>query len=236
MDSAKVLRVEALSKSFFGNPVLDSVDFDLEYGEVLGLVGENGAGKSTLIKIITGVYRPDRGTIYIDGQPKAINDVATARKLGISVVFQELSLAPNLTVAENIFVGRLPSNSLGMMQRPALFGVTRELIERFRVPIRPDDVVGNLSIGNRQIVEILKAVALKPKLLILDEPTSSLEGEEIRELFKLIRTLKENNYAVIYISHHLNEVFEITDKIMVLRDGRKVGIFDSREIGMGDLV
>jgi ABC-type sugar transport system ATPase subunit len=236
MADTKLLRVEGISKSFFGNVVLDSVDFALDYGEVLGLVGENGAGKSTLIKIITGVYRPDRGAVYIDGKPTVINDVAAARRLGISVVFQELSLSPNLTVAENIFVGRIPGNALGMLKRPRLHQITRELIDRFRVPIKPDDVVGKLSIGNRQIVEILKAVALQPKLLILDEPTSSLEGEEIQELFKLIRALKENNYSIIYISHHLNEVFQITDNIMVLRDGRKVGVYNSGEIGMGDLV
>jgi ABC-type sugar transport system ATPase subunit len=236
MTKTRLLRVEGISKSFFGNVVLDSVDFGLDYGEVMGLVGENGAGKSTLIKIITGVYRPDQGTIHIDGKPTIINDVATARRLGISVVFQELSLSPNLTVAENIFIGRIPGNALGMLKRPRLYQITRELIDRFRVPIKPDDVIGKLSIGNRQIVEILKAVALQPKLLILDEPTSSLEEEEIQELFKLIRALKENNYSIIYITHHLSEVFEITDKIMVLRDGRKVGVFNSSEISMGDLV
>jgi ribose transport system ATP-binding protein len=236
MAKAKLLQVEGISKSFFGNVVLDSVDFELDYGEVLGLVGENGAGKSTLIKIITGVYRPDQGTISLDGKPASINDVSAARGLGISVVFQELSLAPNLTVAENIFVGRMPGNALGMLQRPRLYRITQELIDRFHVPIKPDDVVGKLSIGNRQIVEILKAVALQPKLLILDEPTSSLEEEEIQELFELIRTLKANDYSIIYISHHLNEVFEITDKVMVLRDGKKVGVFDNRELSMGDLV
>jgi ABC-type sugar transport system ATPase subunit len=236
MAKATLLRVEGVSKSFFGNLVLDSVDFELDYGQVLGLVGENGAGKSTLIKIITGVHRPDQGTVYIDGKPTSINDVAAARALGISVVFQELSLSPNLTVAENIFVGRMPGNALGMLQRTRLYQITQELIDRFRVLIKPDDVIGKLSIGNRQIVEILKAVALRPKLLILDEPTSSLEQEEIQELFKLIRALKADNYSIVYISHHLNEVLEITDKIMVLRDGRKVGVFDNREIGMADLV
>jgi ABC-type sugar transport system ATPase subunit len=236
MARAKLLQVEGVSKSFFGNEVLSSVDFELDYGEVLGLVGENGAGKSTLIKIITGVHQPDQGTIYVNGKPTSINDVAAARALGISVVFQELSLSPNLTVAENIFVGRMPRNTLGLLQRRRLYQTTQELIDRFRVPIKPTDVVGNLSIGSRQIVEILKAVALQPKLLILDEPTSSLEAEEIQELFKLIRILKANDYSIIYISHHLNEVFEIADKIMVLRDGRKVGVFDNREISMGDLV
>ena len=236
MAQAKLLQVEGITKSFFGNEVLSSVDFEIDHGQVLGLVGENGAGKSTLIKIITGVYQPDKGTIHVNGKLTSINDVAVARRLGISVVFQELSLSPNLTVAENIFVGRMPGNALGMLRRPRLYKMTQELIERFHVPIRPADVVENLSIGNRQIVEILKAVAQQPKLLILDEPTSSLEAEETQELFKLIRALKENDYSIVYISHHLNEVFEIADKIMVLRDGRKVGVFDNRDISMGDLV
>jgi ribose transport system ATP-binding protein len=232
----KLLEVTGISKSFFGNKVLDDVDFDIDYGEVIGLVGENGAGKSTLIKIITGVYRAEAGTIRIDGSEVDVSDVAVARRLGISVVFQELSLSPNLTVAENVFVGMMPSSRLGMLRRQSLYDMTGDLIEKFGVSMRPDDKVENLSIGNRQIVEILKALALKPKLLILDEPTSSLEEDEINALFDLIAQLKESNYSMVYISHHLSEVFRVTDRIMVLRDGKKIGIYKKDEIGMQGLI
>jgi len=236
MAQKMLLEAEGITKSFFGNNVLDNVNFDLNYSEVLGLVGENGAGKSTLIKIITGVYKPDGGLIKIDSCPFDIPDVSTARRLGISVVFQELSLSPNLTVAENVFIGMMPSSVFGMLKRQRLYDMTGDLIEQFKVSIEPDDKVDGLSIGNRQIVEILKALATKPKLLILDEPTSSLEEEEINVLFSLIRELKENNYSIIYISHHLSEVFTITDRIMVLRDGRKVGIYNKDEIEMKSLI
>jgi ABC-type sugar transport system ATPase subunit len=230
------LEAEDISKSFFGNRVLNDVNFEISYGEVLGLVGENGAGKSTLIKIITGVYKQDSGVIKMDGEGVEIPDVSAARRLGISVVFQELSLSPNLTVAENIFVGMMPSNTFGMLQRQRLYTMAQELIDKFKVNIKPDDSVGKLSIGNRQIVEILKALASNPKLLILDEPTSSLEDEEIKDLFALIEQLKQNSYSIIYISHHLSEVFDITDRIMVLRDGNKVGIYNKHEISMQELI
>jgi len=232
----KLLEVRNVSKSFFGNRVLNDVGFSIDYGEVFGLVGENGAGKSTLIKIITGVYRPDNGTILIDGNETHITNINVSQSLGISVVFQELSLAQNLTVAENIFIGHLPANRLGLLNRQKLYNKTQGLINKFRVAIEPDNIVGNLSIGNRQIVEILKALALQPKLLILDEPTSSLEDEEINALFDLITQLKNNHYSIIYISHHLREIFRITDNVMVLRDGEKIGIYKKDEIEMKSLV
>ena len=188
--TTKLLEVRGASKAFYGHTVLDEVSFDLDYGEVLGLVGQNGAGKSTLVKILTGAYQPDAGTILVEGRETAIPDIRTANAHGIAEVFQELSLAPNLSVADNIFVGNLPVNGLGLIRRRAFHEQAEQLIRRFGVGIKPDQLVQNLSIGKRQIVEILKAISKKPKLLILDEPTSSLEEDEIRILFDFIAGLQ----------------------------------------------
>jgi ABC-type sugar transport system ATPase subunit len=235
-ERVKLLEVEGATKSFYGHTVLDKVSFDLDYGEVLGLVGENGAGKSTLVKIVTGAYRPDAGTIRIDGNVVQIPDIRTANACGIAEVFQELSLAPNMTVADNIFVGNLPMDALGMVKKGELYARTKELIDRFGVDIRPGDIVQRLSIGKRQIVEILKAISKKPKLLILDEPTSSLGEDEINVLFDFIAELKKNNFSIIYISHHLSEIFRIVDRVMVLRDGKRVGIYARDAIDTKELI
>jgi len=233
---AKLLEVQGATKAFYGHTVLDDVSFDLDYGEVLGLVGQNGAGKSTLVKILTGAYQPDGGRILIDGRPTELPDIRTANANGIAEVFQELSLAPNMSVADNIFIGNIPTNRIGLVKTRAFHSQARELIRRFGVSIQPHDLVQDLSIGKRQIVEILKAISKKPKLLILDEPTSSLEEDEIRILFDFIAELKKNRFSIIYISHHLSEIFRIVDRVMVLRDGRKVGIYDRNEIDTRQLI
>lgn len=236
MGTDTLFRSEGLSKSFFGNLVLDSVSFDIHYGEVFGLVGENGAGKSTLIKIITGVYTADSGKMWLGGEEAVISNVRDAKEMGIGVVFQELSLCVNLTVAENIFVDEMATRRLGILNRKKLYARTKKLLERFNVDIRPDEKVGRLTMGNRQIVEILKALVTNPRLLILDEPTSSLGESEIQRLFELIREIKKKNFSVIYISHHLNEIFEIADRVMVLRDGKNVGVRQSNTLEIGELV
>ena len=234
--SEKLLEIVDISKSFFSNKVLDNINFSINYGEILGLVGENGAGKSTLVKILTGVYSPDSGYIKIDDSKVNIKNISIAKSKGINIGFQELSLTNNLSVAENIFIGKIPSNGIGFVKSRQLYSMANDLIKKFKVEIREKDKVEKLSIGNKQIVEILKAVSSNPKLLILDEPTSSLEELEIERLFKLINELKKNNYSIIYISHHLDEVFRITDKILVLRDGKKVGIFKKEEIDKQELI
>ncbi len=236
MQDNKLFRAENLKKSFFGNTVLNDVTFDINFGEVFGLVGENGAGKSTLTKIITGVYSAEGGSLWFEGKPVVINNVADAKAEGIGVVFQELSLCLNLTVAENIFVGGAGTSKTGFLHRKKLYRETQKFLDKFNVDIKPDEKVVRLDMGNRQIVEILKAMAANPKLLILDEPTSSLGEEEIKRLFELIREIKKKNYSVIYISHHLNEIFEITDRVMVLRDGINVGVYESKSLSMGELV
>jgi ribose transport system ATP-binding protein len=234
--SEKLLEVKDIAKSFFSNKVLDNIDFTLDYGEVLGLVGENGAGKSTLVKILTGVYKEDSGYIKIDNISVNIENISTAKRSGIGIVFQELSLTDNLSVADNIFIGKIPSNKVGFTNKKKLYKDTTELINKFKVNIKPDDIVGNLALGDKQIVEILKAISFNPRLLILDEPTSALEDAEIESLFKLIKELKKNNYSMIYISHYLDEVFKITDNILVLRDGKKVGVFKTSEINKEELI
>jgi len=234
--SKKLLEAEKISKSFFSNKVLDDVNLSIDYGEILGLVGENGAGKSTLVKILTGVYKQDIGEIRIDGSKINIENIIVAKQEGIDIVFQEFSLTDNLSVADNIFIGKIPSGRMGFIDKKRLYKLTGRLINKFKVNIRPEDIVGNLSIGDKQIVEILKAISSNPKLLILDEPTSSLEEAEIENLFKLIKELKKNNYSIIYISHYLDEVFRITDNIMVLRDGKKVGIFKKKELNKDKLI
>lgn len=212
------------------------MSFDLDYGEVLGLVGQNGAGKSTLVKILTGAHQPDEGTIQIESKPAKLDDIRTANESGIALVFQELSLAPNMTVADNIFVGNIPVDALGIIDRKKLYLKTQDLIKRFAVDIKPDDLVENLSVGKRQIVEILKAISKKPKVLILDEPTSSLEESEIQVLFNFIEELKKNRLSIIYISHHMSEIFRIVDRVMVLRDGKKIGIYRREEVNVEALI
>lgn len=234
--SKKLLEAEKISKSFFSNKVLDDISLSIGYGEILGLVGENGAGKSTLVKILTGVYRQDSGYIKIDGLRVNIENINIAKQEGINIVFQEFSLTDNLSVADNVFIGKIPSRGMGFVDSKKLYQHTEKLINKFKVNIRPGVIVRNLSIGDKQIVEILKAISSNPKLLILDEPTSSLEEAEIENLFKLIKELKKNNYSIIYISHYLDEVFRITDNIMVLRDGRNIGIFKKEGLNKDKLI
>lgn len=217
-----LLQASGVTKAFYGNTVLDHVDFDLAYGEVLGLVGQNGAGKSTLVKILTGVYQKDEGSIKIEGKEAVLDSIQSANASGISIVFQELSLALNMTVADNIFIGDYPTDSLSLIKKKELYKRTQDLLNRFNVDIRPTDIVGSLTSGKRQIVEIIKAISKNPKVLILDEPTSSLEEKEIQILFEFIRNLKANNFSIIYISHHMSEIFEIVDNLLILRDGKKV--------------
>ncbi len=235
-DATKLLEVKNICKSFYGNKVLDDVSFDLKYGEVLGLIGQNGAGKSTLVKILTGVYRLDSGNVKIEGEAVDLFDINIANEKGIALVFQELSITLNMTVAENIFIKNEPTKAFGLVDRKRLNEKAQDLISRFDVNIKADDMVSKLSIGERQIVEILKAIAKKPKVLILDEPTSSLEEAEINILYNFIEELIKNNLSIIYISHHMSEIFRIVDRVLVLRDGKQVGMFNRDETNMNDLI
>jgi ABC-type sugar transport system ATPase subunit len=214
--------MEGISKTFPGVQALQDVSLEIYPGEVLGLVGENGAGKSTLMKILSGVYEPTEGTILLDGQPVTIHDPRQAQRLGISIIYQEFNLMPNLSVEENVFVGREP-NKGGVVRWGALRNKTQGLLDQLGVHLNPKSIVRDLSVAEQQMVEIAKALSLNARLVIMDEPTSALTDTEVAALFRIIHGLKEQGLAVIYISHRLEEIFTICDRITVLRDGQLAG-------------
>ena len=229
MDSngAAILRVENISKAFPGVQALTDVSLDVRRGEILGLVGENGAGKSTLIQILTGALEADTGRIFLENAPVFFTHPREAEAAGISAVYQELSLVNNLSVAENIFAGRQPVNGLRLMDVGQMNRDARQWLDEFDAAFSPSERVGNLSMGNQQLVEIVKATSRNAKVLILDEPTSSLSLQEAGQLFGLLKQLKSQGLAIIFVSHHLEEVLEICDRISVLRDGQFVGTVDA---------
>ena len=218
------LEMRNIMKSFAGNKVLAQVDLTAHAGEVLALVGENGAGKSTLMKILSGVHQPDGGEILIDGRPMEFVRPVDALAAGIAMIYQELSLAPHLTVAENIFLGREPLKiaPFGVIDRGELNNRARQLLMDYGFDINPRTRLGRLSAAGRQLVEITRAIVEAKRVIVMDEPTSSLTSQEVSELFRLIRDLKARGLAVIYISHRLEELDEIADRLMILRDGRAV--------------
>ena len=219
-----VLRLENVSKAFPGVQALDRVDFEVRAGEVHALLGENGAGKSTLIKIVSGVYQPDGGTILIDGQAARFATPSDAQRAGIATIYQELLLFPELSVAENIFLGHAPRTALGTIDWGAMRARAQELLASLE--IRDLDVarpVGALSVGNRQRVEIAKALSQNARILIMDEPTAALAEADVLHLFRIVRLLRERDVGIVYISHRLEEVFELADRVTVLRDGQFVG-------------
>jgi ribose transport system ATP-binding protein len=217
------LRVTDIGKRFGPTVALDGVDLQLHRGEVHALIGENGAGKSTLMNILAGALRPDRGEMEIDGHAYAPQSPLDARRAGIALIHQELSLCPHLSVAENILMGMEPGR-FGWLDRDACHRRALEVLESFHHPeMRPERRVAELPIAARQVVEICRAIAARARLILMDEPTSSLQGEDVHRLFSLIRRLREQQFSVIYISHFLEEVREIADTYTVLRDGRSVG-------------
>jgi len=224
-----LLRVEGISKAFPGVQALSDVSLEAQRGEILALVGENGAGKSTLIHILAGAYRPDAGRILLDGQEVTFHSTHEGEQAGISVVFQELSLVPNLSVAENVFANRQPLGAVGLIDQRAMNRATQELLNLFGVDFKPTTQVGRLSMGNQQMVEIIKALARNAQVLVLDEPTSSLTLQEAALLFDRLRQLRTQGLAIIYVSHHLEEIFEISDRVAVLRDGKFVGVRPTAE-------
>jgi ribose transport system ATP-binding protein len=232
------LELQDITKTFPGVRALDSVSFNCIAGETHALVGENGAGKSTLINIIAGVMEPDRhsGAIQIFGKDVKLKNPAEAQRLGISVIYQEFNLLPWLTVAENIFLGRLPTNKLGNINWKQVNDDAKEPLNLLGMPIDPQRKVIDLSIAEQQIVEIAKALSMRSKIIIMDEPSAVLAGEELENLFKVLRTLKKQGITVVYISHRLDEVFEIADRATVLKDGKTMGTLDIKEADKSTLI
>ncbi|MFA6244164.1 MAG: sugar ABC transporter ATP-binding protein, partial [Candidatus Hydrogenedentales bacterium] len=226
---AIALSMEGITKRFPGTLAVDHVDLDVRVGEVHALMGENGAGKSTLMKILTGVYGDYAGRIRIGGREARIDSPGAAKEHGIGMVYQELSLARPLSIAENVLVGRLPCRRWGLLDRTAMQRETRHCLASVGLVLDPWALVEEISQHEAQLVEIAKVLGNVPCILILDEPTSSLSREEVHRLFQIIRDLRRRGLAIIYISHHLQEVFEIADRVTVLRDGRKIGTRDVAE-------
>jgi inositol transport system ATP-binding protein len=231
-----LLAVENVRKAFPGVVALDDVSFHLKRGTVHALMGENGAGKSTLMKIIAGIYRPDHGSFRLSGREVHLDSPLHALELGIAMIHQELNLMPFVTVAENIWIRREPINALGFVNHRDLNRKTRELFGRLNISIDPQVEVRDLSVANRQMVEIAKAVSYDSDILIMDEPTSALTEREVQHLFEIIRSLKADGKGIIYITHKMNELFEIADEVSVFRDGRYIGTHPSSEVTRDDII
>ena len=235
-DTPYLLRAEAIDKRFPGVHALERVDFDLKPGEVHVLLGENGAGKSTLMKIFSGTLIKDSGKIFIQDREVNIENPNHARDLGIGMVYQELSLVPSLSVAENIFLGRLPKRNTGTVHWSRLFEETRRLFDGFDVDVGPQQRVRALGMAERQLVEIAKALSLNIQILLLDEPTSALSEEERERLFDIIRQLQRRGVGTVYVSHRLDEVPQIGQRVTVLRDGKNVGTIPVKQADENTLI
>lgn len=236
MKTEAILNINKLRKSFPGVIALNNISFSLKKGEVHVLLGENGAGKSTLVKILSGAYTKDSGEIIFDGNIIDIKNPKHAQEIGIGVIYQELNLIPHLTVAENIFLGREFSHSLGIIKAKKLFEESKKILSKLNVDINPNTLVSTLGTAQQQMIEITRALSLDSKILIMDEPTSSLTKNEIQTLFRTIRKLKEKGVSIIYISHRLEEIFEIGDSVTVLRDGNFVGTKFITETDQDELI
>ena len=219
-----LLEISNISKGFPGVVALDNVELRVRPGSVLALMGENGAGKSTLMKIIAGIYQPDAGEIRLRGKPVVFDTPLSALQSGIAMIHQELNLMPHMSIAENIWIGREQLNGLHMVDHRAMHRCTAELLERLRIDLDPEEHVGNLSIAERQMVEIAKAVSYDSDVLIMDEPTSAITEKEVAHLFSIIADLRAQGKGIIYITHKMNEVFAIADEVAVFRDGAYIGL------------
>ena len=234
--SENILELKGIRKSFSGVEVLHDVSFALRPGEVHALLGENGAGKSTLVKIITGVHQPDAGEILLSGEPIHFNDARESRQAGIAAIYQELSLFPDLDVAENIFVGRQPLTTGRRVDWRKLYAEAGKLLESLGVKLDLKQKARALSIAQQQMVEIARAFSINARILIMDEPTSSLTLHEVDDLFRLVRRLRAEGTAIIFISHRLEELYSLADRVTVLRDGSYVGTRSMQEVTRDDLI
>lgn len=235
--ASDLLVMSNIHKSFPGVKALDEVSFSLKAGEVHALIGENGAGKSTLMKILTGVYKMDEGEILLEGEAVHINKTIDAQNLGISIIYQEFNLFPHLTVAENLYIRREPRKlAKWIIDDKAQRQKTREMLAEIHLDLDPNRKVNTLSVAQQQMLEIAKALALNAKIVIMDEPTSALTDAEIENLFRIIHELKRRKVGIVYISHRLEELQHIADRVTVLRDGKFVGTVDYKETSVRELV
>lgn len=236
MDGVPLLEMRGIGKSFPGVRALDGVDFELRAGEVHVLLGENGAGKSTLMKILSGAYRPDEGEIRIGGEPRRIATPHHAQALGISTIYQEFNLIPHLPVSANIFLGREPRRAGILLDRRAMRNQAGIALRELDVALDPDSPVSALGVAEQQMVEVAKALSLEARILVMDEPTSALTDTEIANLFGIVRRLRDRGVGIVYISHRMEEIFEIGDRVTVLRDGRKVATHALGAVTVKELV
>jgi ribose transport system ATP-binding protein len=232
---AEILSIEHITKEFSGVKVLDDVSFGIEAGEIMGLIGENGAGKSTLIKIITGIYTASGGSLALNGKPVSVPDNITAKSLGIAIVPQEFNLINTLTVYENIFLGNEIRRRSGLLDKPRMRELAAGQLAELKMPVGVNQLVSRLSVAEKQMVEISKALMLKARLLIMDEPTTTLTGHEVQTLFTLMRRLKAQGVTMIFVSHKLGEIKEICDRVAVLRDGKLISVDTVSEVNEEDI-
>ena len=230
------LKAINICKKFPGVVALDNASLEIESGEVLALLGENGAGKSTISKIVSGVYTADSGDIFIDNNKVQISSVVDAEKNGISIIHQEIMLIPEMKIFENIFLGREIKKKNGFANDKEMINKTKNFLEKFEFDISPDTKISKLSIAQQQMIEIIKAVSFNSNIIFMDEPTSSLTDKEVEYLFKIIMDLKEQNVSIIYISHKLEELFAISDRITVMRDGGTVGTVNTLQTNKDELI
>ncbi|MCM3778060.1 sugar ABC transporter ATP-binding protein [Microbacterium hydrocarbonoxydans] len=235
-DQQPLLSLRGAAKTF--GPVVALADgtVELRRGEIHALVGENGAGKSTLVKILAGLHHPDAGEFLVDGTPVSFRTVADSKAAGISVIYQEPTLFPDLTVAENIFIGRQPRGRLGLINRSAMRRAAERLFDRLGVSIDPDRPAEGLSIADQQLIEIAKAISIDARVLIMDEPTAALSGTEVDRLFGVARALRDNGAGILFISHRFDEIFALTDRITVMRDGRYIRTHDTADATVPQIV
>lgn len=231
-----LVEMQGIDKSFPGVHALKQAQFNLIAGEVHALMGENGAGKSTLMKVLSGVYTRDAGSVSVLGEKAQFAGPREAQDAGIGIIHQELSLMNDLTVAQNIFIGREPRNFLGILNEKLLNENAREIFQRMNVPLNVEAEVGSLTIAKQQMVEIAKALSYRSKILIMDEPTAALNDAEINELFRIIQQLKATGVGIVYISHKMDEIKRISDRVTVMRDGEYVGTRDSQSISITEII
>ncbi|MCL2127057.1 MAG: sugar ABC transporter ATP-binding protein [Treponema sp.] len=230
-----ILSIQNITKKFSGVKVLDNVSFDLRRGEIMGLIGENGAGKSTLIKIITGIYDPSGGSLALNGKPVVIPDYIAAKKLGVSMVPQEFNLINSLAVYENIFLGNEIRLKSGLLDKPKMRELAAKQLEQLKMPVGVNRLVSRLSVAEKQMVEISKALMLRARLLIMDEPTTTLTGHEVETLFSQMGELKAQGVTIIFVSHKLGEIKAVCDRVTVLRDGRLISVDDVASVNEEDI-